>query len=274
LPIHKLHIKQLALFYLICFGLNQCWSVFHGLYFVAVQPIFFLNKLDLTGNLLMSTGFQQLIMNHTLVRWVLDIGFMSMPFALYMAVIKEWKIQKAIAIFTALFVMLYGYFFSMMSSMSIEMYIAWMLFPLLFSGKTVDAFYYRLHILRYLFVLFFFSTALWKIRAGGIFNPEQFSAILLQQHLPVLVSAPQYWFSELIHWVLNHPHVSFTLYLLATAIEFVFVIGFFTKKYDRILAVLLCCFLVMDYFLMEINYFPWLPFLGCLYFSRYKLSDS
>jgi hypothetical protein len=222
----------------------------------------------------MSTGFQQLIMNHTLVRWVLDIGFMSMPFVLYMAVIKEWKLQRVIAIFTALFVMLYGYFFSMMSSMSIEMYIAWMLFPLLFSGKTVEAFYYRLHILRYLFVLFFFSTALWKIRAGGIFNPEQFSAILLQQHLPVLVSAPHYWFSEWVHWLLNHPYVSFSLYLLATAIEFVFVIGFFTKKYDRILAVLLSCFLVMDYFLMEINYFTRLPFLGCLYFSRYKLSAS
>lgn len=272
--IHKSHIKQLALFYLICFGLNQCWFFYHGLYFAEVAPVFYLQKLDITGTLLMGTGLHQSILQQTSLRWVLDIVYTALPLLLYLSLVKQWKLQSFLAISTALFTMLYGYFFSSMSLVSIEVFIAWMLFPFIFSGKTLQGFYFRLHSIRYLFVLFFFSTALWKLRAGGVFNGEQFSAILLQQHLPVLVAAPQQWFSKAILWLIQHPAISFSLYLLATAIEFVFVIAFFTKKYDRFLGVLFISFLLLDYFLMEINYFPWLPFVGCLYFSRYKLSAS
>lgn len=272
--IHKSHIKQLALFYLICFGLNQCWFLYHGLYFAGVAPVFYLQKLDITGTLLLGTGLHQAILEDASVRWIFDIVFIALPFLMYLSLVKQWKLQSFLAICTAFFSMLYCYFFSSMSLVSIEVFIAWMLFPFIFSGKTLEGFYFRLHSIRYLFVLFFFSTALWKLRAGGVFNGEQFSAILLQQHLPVLVAAPQHWFSEVIFWLIQHPTFSFLLYLLATAIEFVFVIAFFTKKYDRFLAVLLLGFLLFDYFLMEINYFPWLPFVGCLYISRYKLPTS
>jgi len=274
LPIHKLHIKQLATFYLICFGLNQGWFLFHGLHFVALQPVFFLNKLDITGNILMSTGLQQLIIQSSGVRWALDLMYFGLPFVLYVAAVREGKFQSWIAICTAIGSMLYCYLLSTMSLVSIEVFIAWMIFPFIFAGCHVQGFYFRLHMVRYLFILFFFSTALWKLRAGGLFNVEQFSAVLLKQHLPVLVSAPNHWFSRSIQWLINHRNVSYSLYVIATGIEFIFVLGFFTKKYDRVLAVLFLCFLIFDYFLMEINYFPWLPFLGCLYFSRYTLSTS
>ncbi|MEX1203281.1 MAG: hypothetical protein WEA59_08565 [Ferruginibacter sp.] len=239
-----------------------------------MQPVFFLNKLDITGNIWMSAGLQQLIIQSSGVRCTLDLLYFSLPFVMYVAVVREGKMQLWLAIFTAIGSMMYCYLLSTMSLVSIEVFIAWMIFPFIFAGSHLQGFYFRLHMVRYLFILFFFSTALWKLRAGGLFNVEQFSAILLKQHLPVLVSAPNNWFSQFIQWLIDHRNASYLLYFIATMIEFVFVLGFFTKKYDRILAVLFVCFLIFNYWLMEINYFSWLPFLGCLYFSRYSLSSS
>jgi hypothetical protein len=274
LPIHERHIKQLALFYLICFGVNQAWFLWNGLYFTALNPVFFVNKLDITGQLILNTGFPQQLLQHATLRWVLDGLYMCLPVLLCFAAVNRKKWVALVAICTAICAMLYGYCFSIMGVISIEVFIVWMLFPLVLAGNGLAGFYYRLHAIRYLFVLFFFSTAIWKIRAGGLFNQEQLAAILLQQHLPVLVSAPQYWWSKCVLWLIQHSTVSYGLYVLATAIEASFVSAFFTKKYDKLLGVLFVVFLVFDYFLMEINYFPWLPFLGCLYYSRFSLPVS
>jgi hypothetical protein len=170
--------------------------------------------------------------------------------------------------------MAYAYVFSIFTFVSIEVFTAWMFVPLVFASSNIRTNYYLLHIVRILFLLIFFSTALWKVRAGGVFNAEQLSAILLRQHASLLLSDASSWFSQLVLFLIGNKALSYTIYLLAFLLEFIFVIGLFTRRYDRLLIVSFVLFLVFDYLLMEINYFPWTPFLGCLIFSRLEEPGS
>jgi hypothetical protein len=64
----------------------------------------------------------------------------------------------------------------------------------------------------------------------------------------------------MIRYLVQHPAISYAFYAAACLLELSFVIGFFTKKYDRRLMVAFFVFLVMDYLVMRIIYFEWLPF--------------
>jgi hypothetical protein len=66
----------------------------------------------------------------------------------------------------------------------------------------------------------------------------------------------------------------YALYLAATAIELLFAIGFFTKKYDKWLIAGFLAFLAFDYWVMRIPYFEVMPYLLCLYFSKYSIPEK
>jgi hypothetical protein len=264
------NIQRFAAFYLLCFLLTYAWFWFYGFNFSALQPVYFFNKPDITGNFFMLTGLQQQLVKHQWVRGLFDTVYLLLPCLLVFCCYAKSRLQSLIAVTTSVFSMIYGYFFTMMCFGSIEGFVAWMLIPLLFISRSAKTFYYLMHGLRILFILFFFSAALWKIRLGGIFNPDQFSGVLVYQHANLLAEHPQGWFAGIISFLINHPAWSYSLYLIAFLLEFVFAIGLFTSRYDRYLILLFCAFVIADYLLMEIVYFFWLPFMGCFYFSRFQ----
>ena len=207
------------------------------------------------------------------MRWlqvVLDTSFFLLPLLLCISCVAGYRAQYLLAIVTAIFNLIYAVLLSSMSPLSIEGYVGWMVLPIVLAFRNDVSFYYALQSIRYFFLLIFFSAALWKIRAGGIFNGEQMSAILVNQHATYLVAEPDAWFSNFIKWLVVHKQVSYIIYLLATLSEFIFIIGFFTKRYDRLLIIVFLLFVSLDYFLMRINYFSWTAFLACLWLSRYE----
>ncbi len=267
------HIKNYAIFYLICFLTNYAWFIANGLLFSTLKPVFFLNRLDITGNILMLTNLQFWLTHNQWLRMVFDGIYLLLPCLLVYACYTEKKFQTLLAVLTALASIIYNYFFSMMSFVSIEVFVAWMFVPLIFIARSARAFYFGIHTVRLLFILFFFSTALWKIRGGGAFNSDQMSGILFSQHTSLLITNETNLFSRLINFLVSNQKISYIIYLLAVILEFLFVAGFFTKKFDRFLIIIFCLFIFFDYYLMEINYFTWVPFLGCLYFSRHTINE-
>jgi hypothetical protein len=134
-------------------------------------------------------------------------------------------------------------------------------------------FYFAVQVMRFTFILFFFSTALWKIRAGGVFNIDQMSGVLLRQHNYLFLNNHSDTFKKVMAYLIEHPFVSYPFYLTAFALEFAFVVGFFTKRFDRILMLLFLVFATVNYLVMNINYFSWLPFLACLHFAKYDFDE-
>lgn len=180
------------------------------------------------------------------------------------------KGQSYIAVLTGIFNFVYTLLLSSVTPLSISGFAGWILLPWIFVSRSDTGFYFSLNSIRYLFLLFFFSAGLWKIRTGAIFNTEQMSGVLLLQHAAYLVDAPSDWFTKCVNYLVIHKQFSFLLYLSVTAAELVFVIGFFTKKYDKVLMVIFLLFVLFDFILMRINYFPWVAFLGCLWFAKYS----
>lgn len=268
------HTRKIALLYAGIFVLVSCWYIYHGLTFTAIEPVLFLAKADITGHLVMGTGLQHLLIKSSGWRIFFDAVYFGLPLLMVFAFIKRYAIAAYIAWFSVIFNCLYIYLFSMMSYVSIEPLITWMFMPLLFTALSLPSFYFKIHSIRILFILFFASAGLWKLRTGEAFEPGQMSGILTYQHAAILASAQDNFFTRLISFLISHQNISWLLYLVVIAGELFVLAGLFTKKFDRVFIIILVLFIVFDYFLMNINYFSWLPFAVCFYFSRYSLPSE
>ena len=268
------HIKQFACFYLMCFLINYGWFWFNGLLFSSVNPVFFLNRLDLTRNIFMLGNLQHFIINYQWLRICLDVTYLVLPVILTVTVLVNFKGNAIIAFCTIAFTLVYAIFFSAFTYISIEGYISWILVPLILSARTTKGFYYYLHAIRILFILFFVSAAIAKIRSGVIFNTEQMAAILLKQHNIYLVSNPDDWFTKSINFIVEHKAIGYIFFVCGTIAELLFATCFFTRRFDGYLIWVFCIFLAGDLFLMRINYFTWMVFMGCFYYSSFSLQEE
>jgi hypothetical protein len=233
------------------------------------QPVFFTNRLDFSLNLLVLTDLPALVIRNSFVSFFLDTLYFLLPALLVLLCLINNKFQYFIALLNSIFNFIYALLISSLSAYSIEGFVGWILLPLIFTFKTDKGFYYALSSVRYVFLLIFFSAGVWKIRAGGIFNVEQMSGILIAQHAAYITGYTEDWFTKAIEYLISHSKVSYTFYLTAAIAELVFLIGFFTKKYDKFLIIIFLLFVLFNFIIMRINYFSWVAFLGCLWFSKY-----
>ncbi len=259
--------KQFAIFYFACFAVTYTWLFFNHLLISQLNPVFFVNKLDLSRNILMLTNLQHLLIGHPAWQVLADVLYIVAPGLLLSGILRDHRGQFLMALFVCGYNFAYAMMISSMSTLSIEGYIGWILIPLVFVCNTTLNYQYMLRIMRYFFILVFVSAAIWKFRAGGIFNVEQMSAILLKQHTSYLVSEPSNWFSRVIFFLSRHAFLSWSIYAVATLAELVFIIGFFTKKFDNLLIVIFIAFVLFNYFFMRINYMSWIAFTGCFWFA-------
>lgn len=267
MELNKFHRKKAAYFYIACFLLSYAWLFFNGLLLHQLKPLFFLNRLDVTLNLLFLTGIQKSVIHNQTFRLLLDVLYLLFPLLLLYSINR--KIQPYIALLNSVFNLVYTLMLSTFSALSIEGFMGWILLPLLFVFKSERGFYYLLNTMRYIFLLIFFSTGLWKLRAGGVFNLEEMSGILVKQHAAYISQQPNDWFANFIHYLVVHYKTAYLLYLATVMVELSFVVGFFTKKFDKLLMVLFLLFVLFDFILMRINYFSWVAFLLCLWFAKY-----
>ena len=222
----------------------------------------------------MLSNLQHLLLKSFWLRVAFDGAFFILPVLLVAAVVYDFSIKKIIAYITIAFTIVYAIFFSSISYVSMQGYMSWILMPVVLSATSVKRFYYYLHLVRIIFITMFVAAAFWKIASGAVFNVEQMSGILLKQHAVYLVSNPEDWFTRFVYFLAAHTILAFSFYLAGTLVELAFVIGLFTRKYDRLLMAALLAFLFADYFLMQIYYFIWLVFAGCFYFSSFVLQDE
>ncbi len=279
----SIHTRQRVIhFFLAVFYGLALYKWINGLFLYQLQPQFFNLRFDPSAWLLMQTGIHQWLLNNPAGCRLFDFAFYGMPLLWWLV----WKrndrqpnkkspavkiaASSVMAIVWLLVNSLYVQCYTLYPSNSIEGHIGWLLMPLLFASTRLSSFYFVLHGLRYYFLFFFASAAIWKFRLGGIYNPEQMSGILLYQHTAFLFNAPDSWYSHLVYWVIQHSFAGWLLYAAATALELSFITGFFTRKYDRWLFAGFLLFLVMDLLVMRIPYFELLPLSLPLLFSGYQ----
>jgi hypothetical protein len=200
----------------------------------------------------------------------MDIAFYTAPLLFYFIHQRLPRFERLTAFALLGINWLYVQCYTLYPTNSIEAHIAWLLFPIVFIPRNAKTFALLFDGLRYFFLFFFASSGIWKFVQGGIFNLDQMSNILLFQHKELLVTTPQHWYPRFIIWLVENPALSYCLYAFATLLELAFIVGFFTKKYDRLLLACFILFLVFDHFVMRIPYYEVLPFVLTLIFHKRK----
>lgn len=274
MPLTYLHRKQITGAFCFIFYLLLIYKAWNGFLLVQLQPALFNNRFDLITWLLMKTSVHQWLLNNPTGWIIFDIAFYSMPLLYWLTFRENTILANFIAVVMLIVNHIYIQCYTLYPANSIESFTAWLLFPFLFMSVNLTTFYFILNALRYFFLFFFSSAAIWKFVQGGIFNIDQMSAILLFQHKEYLTSSPGFWYTSIIYWLVKRPEFGYFLYLAATLLELFFVVGFFTKKLDRLLIICFVIFLITDHFFMRIPYYELTPFLIPLFFSKYDRPSS
>jgi len=256
--------------YCLVFYVLAAYKLINGLWLFQLTPQLFVTRYDGFTWLFMKTGIHQWLLNNP-TGWALaDTLFYTMPLLYFLANNIYKTGGRFFAILMLVVNWLYVQCYTLYPTNSIESHIVWLLFPVIFLAAQPHTFRLLMHGLRYFFLFFFASAGIWKIINGGVFYSGQMTGVLLYQHADILNSTPEYWQSRFIQWIINHPAWGYALYIAATVMELVFVIGFFTRKFDRTLIVLFLLFLVFDHLVMRIPYYEAMPFLLTLRFTQWE----
>lgn len=270
----KIDRQHIITGYCIIFYALMIYKWGNGMFLYQVQPSFFYTREDLFTWVFMQTGIHQWLLNNK-DGWIFfDIIFYSAPL-LFLVISTKWKSLISAAAFYMLLVnWIYIQCYTLYPTTSIEGYTPWLFFPLVFMFSNKTTFSFLMEALRYFFLFFMLSAGIWKFIQGGIFNISQMSGVLLYQHNQMLTNSTGYWQTDFYYRLIQNPGVSWLLYAISAIIELCFMVGFFTKKYDKLLTVLFIIFLFADYIIMRIPYFEMLPFLLTMQLRKKHLNEG
>ena len=123
------------------------------------------------------------------------------------------------------------------------------------------------YLIRFYVVFIYVSAGLYKLFRGSMFYKDQMIAIIEQTQLDFLLNEPGHWHAHLFSWVLEHPNVGVFLFASATVLELLFIVGFFTFKWDKFLfatAMLLHVgfyftmrFFAFELIVLDLTFLPW-----------------
>lgn len=271
MPLHyNSYRNKIIAAYCIIFYVLMVYKWFNGMFLYQMDPYFFYTRKDVFTWLFMATRIHTFLLNNKAGLLVSDIFFYAAPLLFYFINRNFNKFAKPAAMVLLLINWLYVQCYTLYPTNSIEAHIGWLLFPVVFVPRNIKTAALLFDGLRYFFLFFFASAGIWKFVQGGIFNTHQMSNILLMQHKELLVATPEQWYAVFIRWLINHTSISYALYLMATILELCFIIGFFTKKHDKLLLFAFMLFLLFDHFFMRIPYYDIAPLALTLLFNRYR----
>jgi len=194
-----------------------------------------------------ATGLVEWSMQHWYAGLVVDLLWLGIAILGWMGRANQWL--------TGLFVLVFTHYFVCYNSVATHhehTLVALLFMQGLLLVKQPKRFVLSFVGLRYYAIFVFFSAACWKIARGSAWMSGQLSAFLQSQHITYLTAHPSSTYSEFIYFLINHSFWSDMLWYGGWCIELIFVVGFFTRQYDRLLGVLIIVFFAFDYLIMDI----------------------
>jgi len=218
----------------------------NALFSQLAQPPFLNPESEWGYQLVFSTNIPQLITNNTVLAALADLLMFTFPL-LFLLTNHTWFIRS----FTLL-ALVYFFAFNMITGHHYHGWVGAILVTLPFWTKEEARFNLLWRGVRYYWLMIFASAALWKIARGSAFFEPQLSHILLSQQADLLIQHASNWRAEWVLYLIQHPSFSHKILLLNVALQLLFVVGFFTVKYDLLLGALTLLFVVSNYLLMGI----------------------
>ena len=127
---------------------------------------------------------------------------------------------------------------------------------------------YAFETTRYFLLFFYVSAALLKLSNNALAGQEKFSHLLGGQFTPYFLEGNTGMRTAVNLYLINHPAAAYCLYLASFIAETTTIIGFFTKKFDKWIGVILLVFHFGNWFIMDIAPFGHIAFICLLFLTR------
>ena len=125
--------------------------------------------------------------------------------------------------------------------------------------------------LRYFLLFFYVSAAFIKIQQSNIYSVHYFSNILINQFTPYYLEHNLSMRTEVNLYLIAHSSFTRILFLFGTILELIAIVGFFTKRFDTQIGIIILFFHFTNWFIMDIAPLGQIAFICSLFFST-KLS--
>jgi hypothetical protein len=234
------------------------------------HPIFFNFNRDLTELALIATGIPRYMIAHPAWFTIADILAFLLPLPLIFREARQTGHPETrpanFSPWPGLLFVCYLAFYLLLADIfwqvHHEPFILLLVLALVWTTGRPDRFYLILKGCRYYFLYIFVSAAIWKLARGAVFNSEEMSRILLLHHTDLLTGDCTSLACRFYSWLIAHSTIAQSLYLAAFVLEAIFVMGFFTRRWDRLLIALTILFVLADLLVMRIPY--WTILLGTI----------
>ena len=196
--------------------------------------------------ILTQIGIVPFFLNHHWVSAVFDISLFFTP-VFFLAFRKR--------VFAVAFTVLVTFYFLAYNITAFHHYhglFAIVVVSIPFWSKSETRFNFLWEAVRYYWLYVFSSAAVWKILRGSVFYQEQLSNILKQQQLDLLLQQPESFRASIVQYLISNPEAGHAVLLINVAVQLLFAVGFFTKKFDALLFTLAVIFCAANYFVMNI----------------------
>jgi len=249
----------LAVYFLFYYGVFLFFYIDHRL-LGQYQPIFFNYNRDLTELALIATGLPKWMIHHTWGFVAADMLALAAPLAVLGSYFRRGRFSLWGGVFFTVVFSGWLLLADIFWQVHLEPFILYFLLSLVFWTNSPERWYWLLRGCRYYFLYIFFSAAVWKLARGAVFAPFEMSRILLRQHADLLSGVCDGWQCRAIVDLIGHPGLSWSIYVLGVLVELAFAVGFFTRRWDRLLLGLAVLFVAADLVIMRIPY--WTVLMG------------
>ncbi len=103
---------------------------------------------------------------------------------------------------------------------------------------------------------------------------HSFSDILQNQHAAYFYFRPETMRSKFCLWLIQHPGLGYTFFICAMILQMSFIIGLFTTRFNKALAIFIVCFHLMDWWLMNLGIFMCMTVMVWLFLYRPKATEE
>ena len=206
----------------------------------------------------------QTIIKYPLIASILDfatIGF----FMISLFKFNEKWIRVTFLLLLLYYITLTGY----LGHRNYQSGFVWVLVPLMFNSEKNKMLAFEA--LRYWLLFFYTSSAIFKIVGDGVFNTNHLNNILTQQFLPYFIEQDLGVRTLINSYVVNFENMAQLLFFGAIIFEMSTIIGFFTKKYDKLIGIFLIAFHLFNWLLMDISPFGQLSILSIFFIIPFNV---
>ena len=208
------------------------------------------------------SGIPQLVLHNNIIGAFVDVAILLF---LCWLIVRPLNTLLAITVFLFLF-LFYVIFTAHLGHRNYQSGYLLVLLPLFFKKQKNKEIVFEFT--RYFMLFFYASAAYFKFKSGSLFDAQHFSHAVINQFTPYYLEKNLSVRTSVNLYLIAHQWFSRILFIAGTMLEFVVVIGFFTKRFDTQLAILILLFHFTNWFIMDIAPFGQIAFICMLFFSK------